>query len=156
MLVKKYSCAIQKSLFVETNQNWLLLILQTSGETRADEWRDECRRVTRRVQTNERRVQTSEDDRETSTDEWETSKDEWETSERRVQANERRVKTSERRVQTNERRAQTNHIQMRTVVYLRDNSKCLRTFTLLIMLTNLMFKTSSLFPYFGYFGPYSR
>ena len=45
---------------------------------------------------------------------------------------------------------------MRTLVHLQDDCRCLRAFTLLNLLTDLMFKTLNLFPYVGYFGPYSR
>ena len=57
----------------------LLLILQTSGKTNADEWEtsvDEWRRV----KTNERPVQTSKDESKTNERRVQTSEDEWETS----------------------------------------------------------------------------
>ena len=127
--------------------SWLLLILQTSDKTSADE-------------------------QETSTDEWRRMRDEWKRMRDKckwmkdecMQTNERRLQTSEderrqmrdqcRRVKTNERQGHTNEAQMRTLVHLQDDSRCLRAFTFLNMLTDLMFKTSILFPYFGHFGPY--
>ena len=85
---------------------------------------------------------------------------------RRIQTNEIQVQTSEGKrrrmrdkciqVKTNERQVQTNETQVRTLVHLREDSRCLKAFTLLNLLTNLMFKISSLFPYFDYFGPFSR
>ena len=116
-----------------------------------DEWRDKCRRTR---------------------DEWRRMRDEWkrmrdecrwmkdegmQTNERWLQTNEdewRQMRDQCRRVKTNERQAQTNETQMRRLVHLQDDSRCLRAFTFLNMLTDLMFKTSILFPFFGYFGPY--
>ena len=79
------------------------------------------------------------------TDKWRESPDEWKTNADEC-----------RRVKTNEREVQTNETLMRTLFHLRDNFRCLRAFTLLNMLTDLMFKILSLFPYFDYFGPYFR
>ena len=50
---------------------------------------------------------------------------------------------------------ETSETLVTTLVYLPDDSKCLRAFTVLNLLTDLMFKTSSLFLYFGYFAHYS-
>ena len=148
---------------------WLLLILQTNDETSADEWETECRRV----KTNERRVKTNEGQVQTNERRVQANERQVQTNERQVQTNERQVQTNERlsaddwrRVKTNERPVQVSEDEWetsadewdtkRTLVHLRDDSRCLRAFTLLNIITDLMFKTSSLFPYFGYFGPYSR
>ena len=109
----------------------LLLILQTSGKTSEDKW-------------------------ETSADEWWRMRDQF----RWVMTNERLVRDECRWVNMNEKpnqckQVQTHETQVRTLVHLQDDFICLRAFTMLNLLTDLIFKTASLFPCSVHFGPYS-